>query len=143
MLNKEEILQNIAWAAGISKEQAEKAIKALSETVKQGLSDKDGNPTVGATQKVAGLGTWEVREVKAKSGANPQVSSAKSLIAKAEAGETVDADKLTKAKEIMEKVAAGDLKETIETPAGQKLGFRPEKALKTWVNPTDSEDDAE
>ena len=63
-MNKTELVAAIADQAGLSKKDAEKAVKAFTETVSKELKKK------GKVQLV-GFGTFEVSEREAREGRNP------------------------------------------------------------------------
>ena len=64
-MNKTELVAAIADQAGLSKKDAEKAVKAFTETVSKELKKK------GKVQLV-GFGTFEVSKRAAREGRNPQ-----------------------------------------------------------------------
>ena len=64
-MNKAELLVAIAEKAGISKKDAEKALKGLVEVVSEELK-------VGNKVQLVGFGTFEVSERAAREGRNPK-----------------------------------------------------------------------
>jgi len=64
-MNKVELIAAVAEAAGLSKKDAEKAIKAFTEVVANELKD-------GGKVQVVGFGTFEVSERAEREGRNPQ-----------------------------------------------------------------------
>ena len=64
-MNKTEIIAAIAEKAGLSKKDAEKALKAFTETVA-------GELAKGEKVQIVGFGTFEVSERAAREGRNPQ-----------------------------------------------------------------------
>jgi len=64
-LNKQELVANVAEQAGLTKKDAEKAVNAVFETVKNALSEGD-------RIQLIGFGTFEVKDRKARKGRNPQ-----------------------------------------------------------------------
>lgn len=141
-INKADTIQQVALTAGIEKAQAEKAIAALAVVIRLGMSGADGQPKVGESVKVEGFGKFEVRETAAGTSQNPQVLTARKLIATAATeGATVDAKKLEAAVALIAKVDAGEVWETKPRDASLKIGFKPEKALKTWAGEAAESDD--
>ena len=67
-MNKTEIVAAVAEEAGISKKDAEKALKAFTDTVSKELKKK------GKVQLI-GFGTFEVKERAARVGHNPQTGA--------------------------------------------------------------------
>ena len=67
-MNKTELVAAIADQAGLSKKDAEKAVKAFTETVSKELKKK------GKVQLV-GFGTFEVSKRAAREGRNPQTGA--------------------------------------------------------------------
>lgn len=63
-MKKTELVAKMAEEAGLTKVQAEAALNAFVETVKEALVEGDEVP-------VAGLGKFEVRERAARKGINP------------------------------------------------------------------------
>ncbi len=68
-MNKTELVDAIAKATGLSKKDAEKAVKAFTDTVSKELKKK------GKVQLV-GFGTFETAKRAARTGKNPQTGSA-------------------------------------------------------------------
>ena len=64
-MNKTELVAAMADAAGLSKKDAEKALKAFTDVVAEELK-KDGKV------QLVGFGTFEVRERAAREGVNPR-----------------------------------------------------------------------
>ena len=64
-MNKTELTAAIAEQAGISKKDAEKALKAFTDVVADELKK-------GGKVQLVGFGTFEVAERKAREGRNPQ-----------------------------------------------------------------------
>ena len=64
-MNKSELVSAIAEQAGISKKDAESALKAITDTVTQELAR-------GGRVQLVGFGTFEVSERAARTGRNPQ-----------------------------------------------------------------------
>ncbi len=73
-MNKTELVAAIADKAGLSKKDAEKALKAFSDTVTEEL--KAGNKV-----QLVGFGTFEVSERAAREGRNPQTGKAMKIAA--------------------------------------------------------------
>lgn len=63
-MNKAELIANVAATAGLTKKDAEKAINAFIESVEGALKKGD-------KVQLVGFGTFEVREVAARTGRNP------------------------------------------------------------------------
>ena len=68
-MNKTELVDAIAKATGLSKKDAEKAVKAFTDTVSKELKKK------GKVQLV-GFGTFETAKRAARTGKNPQTGAA-------------------------------------------------------------------
>ena len=68
-MNKTELVAAMADAAGLSKKDAEKALKAFTDVVAEELK-KDGKV------QLVGFGTFEVSERAAREGRNPQTGKA-------------------------------------------------------------------
>ncbi len=64
-MNKTEIIAALAEKAGLSKKDAEKALKAFTDTVAEELAK-------GEKVQIVGFGTFEVSERAAREGRNPQ-----------------------------------------------------------------------
>ena len=73
-MNKTELVAAIADQAGLSKKDAEKAVKAFTETVSKELKKK------GKVQLV-GFGTFEVSKRAAREGRNPQTGATMKIAA--------------------------------------------------------------
>ena len=73
-MNKTELIAAIADKAGLSKKDAEKALKAFTETVTEQL-------TAGSKVQVVGFGTFEVSERAAREGRNPHTGETLSIAA--------------------------------------------------------------
>ncbi|SDZ83500.1 DNA-binding protein HU-beta [Lachnospiraceae bacterium NK3A20] len=67
-MNKTELIAAIADAAGLSRKDAEKAVKAFTDTVTTQL--KKGNKV-----QIVGFGTFEVSERAAREGRNPHTGA--------------------------------------------------------------------
>ena len=65
-MNKTELVAAIANQAGLTKKDAEKAVKAFTEAVSKELKKKDGKV------QLVGFGTFEVSKRAARTGRNPQ-----------------------------------------------------------------------
>ena len=64
-MNKTELIASVAQQAELTKKDAEKAVKAVFDTVASELAK-------GEKVQVIGFGTFEVRERSAREGRNPQ-----------------------------------------------------------------------
>ncbi|WP_438318422.1 HU family DNA-binding protein [Sporosarcina sp. FA9] len=64
-MNKSELINSVAEAAGLSKKDGTKAVEAVFETIQSTLAQ-------GEKVQVIGFGTFEVRERAARKGRNPQ-----------------------------------------------------------------------
>lgn len=73
-MNKTELIAAIADKAGLSKKDAEKALKAFTETVTEQL-------IAGNKVQVVGFGTFEVSERAAREGRNPHTGETLSIAA--------------------------------------------------------------
>lgn len=73
-MNKTELIAAIADKAGLSKKDAEKALKAFTETVTEQM-------TAGNKVQVVGFGTFEVSERAAREGRNPHTGETLSIAA--------------------------------------------------------------
>lgn len=63
-MNKSELVELVAEKAGMSKKDSEKAVKAVLESIADGLAQGD-------RVQLVGFGTFEVRSRKAREGRNP------------------------------------------------------------------------
>ena len=98
-MNKTELIASVAQKTELTKNDAEKAVKAVFDTVAQELA-------AGGKVQVIGFGTFEVRERAAREGRNPQngktitIAASKSPAFKAGKGlkEQVNATKAKKRK---------------------------------------------
>ena len=98
-MNKTELIASVATKAELTKKDAEKAVKAVFDTVAEAL-------TAGDKVQVIGFGTFETRERAARTGRNPQtgkeikIAASKSPAFKAGKGlkDQVNAAKATAAK---------------------------------------------
>ena len=73
-MNKTELVAAIADQAGLSKKDAEKALKAFTDTVTVELKK-------GEKVQLVGFGTFEVSERAAREGRNPQTGKAMKIAA--------------------------------------------------------------
>lgn len=64
-MKKDEFVQAIAESADISKAEADRALKAVVDTITSGVAS-------GQKIQIPGLGTFEARERSAREGRNPQ-----------------------------------------------------------------------
>ena len=64
-MNKTELIASVALKTELTKKDAEKAVKAVFDTVAEELA-------AGGKVQVIGVGTFEVRERAAREGRNPQ-----------------------------------------------------------------------
>ena len=64
-MNKQELISKIAEKAGISKKDAEKALKAFTDSITKTLKK-------GGKVSLVGFGTFEVAKRAARTGRNPQ-----------------------------------------------------------------------
>ena len=96
-MNKSELVAAIAEKAELSKKDAEKAVKAFTDTVAEQLK-------AGEKIQLVGFGTFEVAERAARTGKNPQTGAAIKI----------PASKAPKFK------AGKALKETVNTPVKKK-----------------------
>ena len=71
-MNKTELVAAMAYAAGLSKKDAEKALKAFTDVVAEELK-KDGKV------QLVGFGTFEVSKRAAREGRNPQTGKTMSI----------------------------------------------------------------
>ena len=67
-MNKTELVEAIAKQAGLSKKDAEKALKAFTDTVAKSLKKGD-------KVQLVGFGTFEVSKRAARTGRNPQTGA--------------------------------------------------------------------
>ena len=65
VVNKTELVANVAETAGLTKKDAEKAVSALFSTIQQALIEGD-------KIQIIGFGTFEVKERAARTGRNPR-----------------------------------------------------------------------
>ncbi len=101
-MNKTELIASVAQKTELTKKDAEKAVKAVFDTVAQELA-------AGGKVQVIGFGTFEVRERAAREGRNPQngktitIAASKSPAFKAGKGlkEQVNAAKAKKTQKII------------------------------------------
>ena len=96
-MNKTELVAAIAEKAGLSKKDAEGAVKAFTDTVAEQLK-------AGEKIQLVGFGTFEVAERAARTGKNPQTGEAIKI----------PASKAPKFK------AGKALKDVVNTPAAKK-----------------------
>ena len=73
-MNKTELVAAIADEAGLSKKDAEKALKAFTDVVTEELEK-------GEKVQLVGFGTFEVSERAAREGRNPQTGAAMKIAA--------------------------------------------------------------
>ena len=73
-MNKTELVAAIADEAGLSKKDAEKALKAFTDVVTEELKK-------GEKVQLVGFGTFEVSERAAREGRNPQTGAAMNIAA--------------------------------------------------------------
>ena len=73
-MNKTELIAAIADEAGLSKKDAEKALKAFTDVVTEELKK-------GEKVQLVGFGTFEVSERAAREGRNPQTGAAMKIAA--------------------------------------------------------------
>ena len=64
-MNKTELVEAVAKKMGTTKKEAEAAVSAFTETVKEALAE-------GKKVQLVGFGSFEVRERSARKGRNPQ-----------------------------------------------------------------------
>ena len=64
-MNKTELVNSVAEAAGLSKKDASKAVESVFESIQTALAD-------GEKVQLIGFGNFEVRERAARKGRNPQ-----------------------------------------------------------------------
>lgn len=68
-MNKQELVASVAEKAGLTKKDAEKALNAVVDSIKEALNQGD-------KVSLVGFGTFEVRDRAARSGRNPQTGAA-------------------------------------------------------------------
>ena len=73
-MNKTELVDAIAASAGLTKKDAEKAVKAFTEVVGKELKK-------GGKVQLVGFGTFEVTKRSARSGRNPQTGETMKIAA--------------------------------------------------------------
>ena len=73
-MNKTELIAAVAENAGLSKKDAEKAVKAFTDTVTEELK-------TGGKVQIVGFGTFEVSERAAREGRNPHTGEAMPIAA--------------------------------------------------------------
>jgi len=73
-MNKQELIDQVATSANISKKQAEDALNAITDTISKQLSQ-------GKKVTITGFGTFSVSHRAARTGVNPQNPSQKIQIA--------------------------------------------------------------
>ena len=73
-MNKNELVAKMAEKAGLKKTEAEKALKAFTETVAEELKN-------GEKIQLVGFGTFEVSERAARTGRNPQTGAEMTIAA--------------------------------------------------------------
>ena len=64
-MNKSELIAEVASKTALPKKDAEKAVNAFIDTVKEAVANKD-------KVQLIGFGTFEVRKRKARTGRNPR-----------------------------------------------------------------------
>ncbi len=64
-MNKTELIANVAEKAGMTKKDAEKALNAVVETVKEAVAQKE-------KVQIIGFGTFEAKVRNARKGLNPK-----------------------------------------------------------------------
>ncbi|MDP3891079.1 HU family DNA-binding protein [Nocardioides sp.] len=67
-MTKDELVQSVAAGAGLNNAEADRAIKALAETIRSTVAGGD-------KVQIPGLGTFEPRERSARTGRNPQTGA--------------------------------------------------------------------
>ncbi len=113
-MNKTELIASVAQKTELTKKDAEKAVKAVFDTVAEELA-------AGGKVQVIGFGTFEVRERAAREGRNPQngktitIAASKSPAFKAGKGlkEQVNATKAKKTQKIIPKGYERDLSRSL------------------------------
>ena len=68
-MNKSELIAEVASKTALPKKDAEKAVNAFIDTVKEAVANKD-------KVQLIGFGTFETRERAAREGRNPQTGAA-------------------------------------------------------------------
>lgn len=68
MLNKSDLISQVAEKAGLKKVDAEKAVNAIFDTIGEALKEGD-------KVQLIGFGTFETRERSARVGRNPQTGT--------------------------------------------------------------------
>lgn len=68
-MNKTELIASVAQKSDLTKKDAEKAVKAVFESIGESLK-------AGDKVQIIGFGTFEVRQRKARTGRNPQTKEA-------------------------------------------------------------------
>lgn len=64
-MNKTNLIENVAEAAGIKKKEAEKAVNAVFASLQAAVADGD-------KVQIAGFGTFKIKERKERTGRNPR-----------------------------------------------------------------------
>ena len=119
-MNKTELIASVAQKTELTKKDAEKAVKAVFDTVAEELA-------AGGKVQVIGFGTFEVRERAAREGRNPQngktitIAASKSPAFKAGKGlkEQVNAAKAKK------RIPAGRERKIDSLSSGERNGRSP------------------
>jgi DNA-binding protein HU-beta len=65
MMNKTELISDVAGKANMTKKDVEKVLSALFSSIEEALKNQD-------KVQLVGFGTFEVRDRKARTGRNPQ-----------------------------------------------------------------------
>lgn len=73
-MNKTEVIAAIADKSGLTRKEAEKALKAFTDTVTETLKE-------GGKVQLVGFGTFEVSERAAREGRNPQTGEVMNIAA--------------------------------------------------------------
>lgn len=68
-MNKTNLVENVAEAAGIKKKEAELAVNAVFASLQSAVADGD-------KVQIAGFGTFKVKERKERTGRNPRTKEA-------------------------------------------------------------------
>jgi DNA-binding protein HU-beta len=71
-MNKQELITSVAEKAEITKKDAEKAVNAVFQSIEEALA-------AGDKVQLIGIGTFEVKERKARIGRNPQTGVAMNI----------------------------------------------------------------